>query len=249
MVPHASGAHPHSRGENFSATSTIRKRRGSSPLTRGKPHIIKLTTHRRGLIPTHAGKTSPHASISRAMRAHPHSRGENLTFRSIGLLVAGSSPLTRGKLSSADHFGIALGLIPTHAGKTNFHASTVIKPGAHPHSRGENHETTPRNSLFLGSSPLTRGKHHFSNLPVNWVGLIPTHAGKTVSRIFLAFLCWAHPHSRGENRTYVPNITHVRGSSPLTRGKHPISWVRPGSGRLIPTHAGKTKLTTHAPTD
>ena len=71
-------AHPRSRGENFVADYAAFKAWGSSPLTRGKPLSCNRESVSVRLIPAHAGKTSPHASISRAMRAHPRSRGENV---------------------------------------------------------------------------------------------------------------------------------------------------------------------------
>ena len=73
-------AHPHSRGENFASASTVLKKPGSSPLTRGKPR--PPTCYRVGgrLIPTHAGKTACRVVPDPAKGAHPHSRGENATM-------------------------------------------------------------------------------------------------------------------------------------------------------------------------
>ena len=50
-------AHPRSRGENGSSSISVRRNRGSSPLTRGK-HTRRLPIlDYHGLIPAHAGKT------------------------------------------------------------------------------------------------------------------------------------------------------------------------------------------------
>ena len=76
---HPPGAHPRSRGENRAATRSSRVTRGSSPLTRGKPHPGAKCDLVSGLIPAHAGKTSPHATGARPRKAHPRSRGENTT--------------------------------------------------------------------------------------------------------------------------------------------------------------------------
>ena len=94
--------------------------------------------------------------------------------------MLGSSPLTRGKLSSAWEGIKSSRLIPAHAGKTAW--LPALDDAAH------------------GSSPLTRGKQeHLLSLQVSW-GLIPAHAGKTVSPLSISSLMWAHPRSRGENR-------------------------------------------------
>ena len=90
-------AHPRSRGENGHSRIRRTRRRGSSPLTRGKlPHPICVRLDRR-LIPAHAGKTRTQAITRPPSQAHPRSRGEN-TVRDLGPpLKGGSSPLTRGK--------------------------------------------------------------------------------------------------------------------------------------------------------
>ena len=52
-------AHPRSRGENASRAFQISTSAGSSPLTRGKPRGYCPAASARGLIPAHAGKTTP----------------------------------------------------------------------------------------------------------------------------------------------------------------------------------------------
>ena len=74
-----------------------------------------------GLIPAHAGKTCEGVEMLGQARAHPRSRGENITPRPRVVRVKGSSPLTRGKLPRA---------------LTDLQAA-----GAHPRSRGENRDT------------------------------------------------------------------------------------------------------------
>ena len=50
-------------------------------------------------------------------------------------------------------------------------------------------------------------------------GLIPAHAGKTVTQITHDYDRAAHPRSRGENSGDARTPTAGGGSSPLTRGK------------------------------
>ena len=114
-----SRAHPRSRGENNGGFNWLANFPGSSPLTRGKPlnHGLKRLVD--GLIPAHAGKTLVSSSCSTRAEAHPRSRGENPTDASRGSLLAGSSPLTRGKQLRGPTEVIHVGLIPAHAGKTD----------------------------------------------------------------------------------------------------------------------------------
>ena len=90
-------AHPRSRGENWSRVPLTVVGRGSSPLTRGKLRRRLPGAGGGGLIPAHAGKTSPPTTRRSRTRAHPRSRGENIGVYDLAELHLGSSPLTRGK--------------------------------------------------------------------------------------------------------------------------------------------------------
>ena len=91
---------------------------GSSPLTRGKPPSIPRPRSSPGLIPAHAGKTSSTHPWSSPHRAHPRSRGENVSADVLIARHSGSSPLTRGKRRSILSRRSSGRLIPAHAGKT-----------------------------------------------------------------------------------------------------------------------------------
>ncbi len=152
----------------------------------------------------------------------------------------GSSPLTRGKRSTASAGPREPGLIPAHAGKTRSGRRGQGGGGAHPRSRGENIAVEINNPDYWGSSPLTRGKLKLESVRRGGRGLIPAHAGKTrrTVRRFLALR--AHPRSRGENHA-VEGTGHAgQGSSPLTRGKLTGSTTGVSPTGLIPAHAGKT---------
>ena len=195
------------------------------------------------------------------LEAHPRSRGENQAGLNASLRAGGSSPLTRGKRVQAVPDVRTSGLIPAHAGKTPSVEVAISFSGAHPRSRGENRLCAHRRGVALGSSPLTRGKH------VQWVydsvtnvgsspltrgkpvldarfggelGLIPAHAGKTVTCDSMFVGIRAHPRSRGENQYDGPVAVQAHGSSPLTRGKRAAGAALRGGPGLIPAHAGKT---------
>ena len=53
----------------------------------------------------------------------------------------------------------------------------------------------------------------------------------------------AHPRSRGENLVTASLEASCDGSSPLTRGKQSLLFVKLTNKGLIPAHAGKTKPT------
>ena len=152
---------------------------GSSPLTRGKlPHRERGAEGGR-LIPAHAGKTPDQCSHAARQPAHPRSRGENPRMNLSPGLATGSSPLTRGKPEDELVAGLSDRLIPAHAGKTSTTQNVPLLLRAHPRSRGENLHPLSPIRLTEGSSPLTRGKPHLSEVGGAFRRLIPAHAGKT----------------------------------------------------------------------
>ena len=91
---------------------------GSSPLTRGKLVDGVDRDRAAGLIPAHAGKTALFTGRPARSWAHPHSRGENHSFREGNTRTQGTSPLTRGKLPVLRCQLARAGFIPAHARKT-----------------------------------------------------------------------------------------------------------------------------------
>ena len=152
----------------------------------------------------------------------------------------GSSPLTRGKPTSARPASLSPRLIPAHAGKTDGGIQTAVARKAHPRSRGENAGAGAGIAAMSGSSPLTRGKRTLAGQYGGVVGLIPAHAGKTNLGCNRCARHGAHPRSRGENMPRKIDHKRISGSSPLTRGKPSRSQRNAGQIRLIPAHAGKT---------
>ena len=237
----ATRAHPRSRGENGASCSRETTASGSSPLTRGKQIARRLGDAVLGLIPAHAGKTLWRAPWRLRWGDHPRSRGENRSRRVSTVGGCGSSPLTRGKPPVARGALLATGLIPAHAGKTDRRRRQSGRWSAHPRSRGENGNVGVGSETVSGSSPLTRGKRTKVANCTRTRGPIPTHAGKTLSRLARRPPPTAHPRSRGENRVFPSRNECTSGSSPLTRGKRLGVPGRARAARLIPAHAGKTQ--------
>ena len=236
-----SPAHPRSRGENSIAVQNAVRQLGSSPLTRGKPCQHRAPVPHAGLIPAHARKTYGRTASAPSSTAHPRSRGENSCESLIVSWVGGSSPLTRGKHSRPPRSQSTARLIPAHAGKTLRQTMEAQLNAAHPRSRGENVSVPRQSGKTAGSSPLTRGKRIESSRFDTSFGLIPAHAGKTVTRCMCDSMLAVHPRSRGENRQRPRQSRPRSGSSPLTRGKPDQSEVSLARLRLIPAHAGKTR--------
>ena len=174
-------AHPRSRGEHRADLDAKKPEPGSSPLTRGARGGAIPRCASVGLIPAHAGSTTSATWLTRTRWAHPRSRGEHsLPWLRYGT-VRGSSPLTRGALESPTSRGTLSGLIPAHAGSTAAPQIRPAKSGAHPRSRGEHGLIVKQHNPLTGSSPLTRGAPTPSTSLATSSGLIPAHAGSTLT--------------------------------------------------------------------
>ena len=160
---------------------------GSSPLTRGKRVDRAHGCAHARLIPAHAGKTRSTPTVTKRCRAHPRSRGENVSLVPWPAYHNGSSPLTRGKRPRTARRIRHQRLIPAHAGKTAAGRQDPRRSRAHPRSRGENADGLARRSASRGSSPLTRGKLDERRRRPDRRRLIPAHAGKTLPD--LRFYC------------------------------------------------------------
>ena len=149
----------------------------------------------------------------------------------------------RGKLAGFYDIQPGDGLIPAHAGKTDRRSSRLFSSRAHPRACGEN---TAEGGLVAdgwGSSPRMRGK--LTTIPAKaiQIGLIPAHAGKTMSRRSCHSSRRAHPRACGENRDASQVGRLTGGSSPRMRGKLGLKTIMLLEAGLIPAHAGKTALT------
>ena len=91
-----------------------------------------------------------------------------------------------------------------------------------------------------GSSPLTRGKLVQRERKVCPPGIIPAHAGKTITNTHDRKRSRDHPRSRGENASAASAKLPTEGSSPLTRGKRQVRGLPGALDGIIPAHAGKT---------
>ena len=144
-------------------------------------------------------------------------------------VARGSSPLMRGKHRAVRRAGRQRGLIPAHTGKTMFRLRARASRPAYPRLRRENSWDATAIAVSFGSPPHTRGKR-------------PAHAGKTLRQRLPVFPRPAHPRSRGENQVIWGTTNDAVGSSPLTRGKLQVLFRPTRAVRLIPAHAGKTRL-------
>ncbi len=113
---------------------------------------------------------------------------------------------------------------------------------AHPRTRGEHSGPRPGSTSGPGSSPHTRGTRDGEERHGVDFRLIPAHAGNTARGVAPGAPGPAHPRTRGEHAPVNGDVPVEVGSSPHTRGTPGDVHRDPAKDRLIPAHAGNTRL-------
>ena len=152
----------------------------------------------KGIIPAHAGKSSPSDFKLDFDGDHPRSCGEKcVSMTGVGCRT-GSSPLMRGKGPCLGVTPSSIRIIPAHAGKRPPGDYAHSYPADHPRSCGEKQVYAVWRNYGLGSSPLMRGKDSVRCCAAHWPGIIPAHAGKRGDKLPRIGYCEDHPRSCGE---------------------------------------------------
>ena len=185
-----------------------------------------------------------HIRIRHLHEVHPRSRGEHTVRACKSAPTKGSSPLAQG-ISRLLGIGLwVVRLTPARAGNMPAGVFLVLRPSAHPRSRGEHDMVfTPPKSVS-GSSPLARGTFSSRRLALDEVRLIPARAGNISNTAPQTTATSAHPRSRGEHRSCASCRICWNGSSPLARGTCLAGRDAPRDRRLIPARAGNMNAPT-----
>ena len=241
LVVGGRAAHPRVGGENWTNSTTLEYRSGSSPRGRGKLAARQLSGGGGRLIPAWAGKTRVALLYNIRYRAHPRVGGENEAVVIVSGGGAGSSPRGRGKRAPGGARRGLRRLIPAWAGKTLRWSPRPPARPAHPRVGGENSRSRRAKRAHCGSSPRGRGKPYSQVNVGPSTGLIPAWAGKTGAVVVSQSRNAAHPRVGGENLRAQNRPAYHSGSSPRGRGKPGAPPAQPGGRRLIPAWAGKTR--------
>ena len=145
----------------------------------------------------------------------------------------------RGKVTPSFGTFLSLGITPAHAGKSLPQRIVGKLAQDHPRPCGEK-----RNCLLIrfspeGSPPPMRGKDGHVYRRVEWPGITPAHAGKSLIQRPHKAGARDHPRPCGEKQSLRLWLLLVGGSPPPMRGK---VWSVSPSGYvtgITPAHAGK----------
>ena len=139
------------------------------------------------------------------------------------------------------------GIIPAHAGNTDWLIACSLGRRDHPRACGEHGLLGLGVGRQAGSSPRMRGTLLFCFRACRpWI--IPAHAGNTSGRCNGECCTWDHPRACGEHAFAASLSAFTAGSSPRMRGTlYAASRAVIHTG-IIPAHAGNTNTyaTIHA---
>ena len=194
-----------------------------------------------GIIPAHAGLTLIKRGDLDKMRDHPRACGAHMPFTQDILSAAGSSPRMRGSLFGSLCKHILKGIIPAHAGLTLTKVARILDLRDHPRACGAHPLLTTSSTVSRGSSPRMRGSHGFCDADVRVMGIIPAHAGLTMTLLCTAIRSRDHPRACGAHLACRRTKTRRVGSSPRMRGSPPLFSEADCRQGIIPAHAGLTE--------
>ena len=158
------------------------------------------------------------------------------------VILQGSSPHTRDKLSFLLNLGECAGIIPAYAGQTLRLHREHGSAEDHPRIRGTNKSSFLANNFNQGSSPHTRDKPRIRLPTARPCRIIPAYAGQTLIGENADICAQDHPRIRGTNEHNNKRSFKRVGSSPHTRDKPYRRIKHYCKRRIIPAYAGQTGI-------
>ena len=192
------------------------------------------------ITPARAGKTAILFTSLRCLEDHPRSRGKDPPRVWPSSSKRGSPPLARERLAIVGQIGLAIGITPARAGKTNSTALKQLGMEDHPRSRGKDAVLPSTDVLSWGSPPLARERRDIRTRPVRITRITPARAGKTRRGTRNPFRSGDHPRSRGKDRIKAEQKGQDPGSPPLARERLQGQVSGSRGGGITPARAGKT---------
>ena len=232
--------HPRACGEHFPDGGNRYLETGSSPRMRGTLGGINPGYAPGGIIPAHAGNTTPGWRTWIPRRDHPRACGEHVSAPSAVNACVGSSPRMRGTPGSHLCLSVGVGIIPAHAGNTFVFVFLSVFFWDHPRACGEHALYVVGTVEAGGSSPRMRGTQSWYGNAASLAGIIPAHAGNTAGRQAGGRSHRDHPRACGEHVRRSRCSFSIGGSSPRMRGTPSILTNPSSAERIIPAHAGNT---------
>ncbi len=189
--------HPRACGAHACTDSSGMTIQGSSPRMRGSLPVKHEGNLPLGIIPAHAGLTAILMHKRSTVWDHPRACGAHRSVVSVLICVLGSSPRMRGSHITKICNQVQKGIIPAHAGLTYGRLIELGRYRDHPRACGAHNDVFIGVRPMAGSSPRMRGSPRLYNAHTLRSGIIPAHAGLTLSARRLQWRPGDHPRACG----------------------------------------------------
>ncbi len=237
--PVTRGSPPHA-GKGHRRRGPRGDRRGLTP-ARGEGRASRRRrADRRGLTPARGEGTHPAGSYPPSSPAHPRTRRRGAAFWRPSVLVTGSPPHAGKGLRPRDRRDADAGLTPARGEGTAGAPSRPGVPRAHPRTRGRDDCMARSARIHEGSPPHAgKGQARAGDLLVDR-RLTPARGEGTRGRCSRPRSRWAHPRTRGRDRTAALIPTAHRGSPPHAGKRQADGQRRRGPRGLTPARGEGT---------
>ena len=177
---------------------------------------------------------------SRAIRKHPHVRGEDILTCSVLPPMKETPPRAWGRRIRRYIPEHGYRNTPTCVGKTEDHLLLSSPHRKHPHVRGEDSCHALSISSHQETPPRAWGRQSSRRLQCSLCRNTPTCVGKTLSAWWPCQARKKHPHVRGEDRAGTRELAQRIETPPRAWGRQNRKRQKDAKNRNTPTCVGKT---------
>ncbi|VEH26933.1 Domain of uncharacterised function (DUF2825) [Cellulomonas fimi] len=236
----ASTAHPRTRGDDRREGTYKVTVPGSSPHAGRRRPPAQHEQGGLGLIPARGETTTGGGVSGSRRRAHPRTRGDDITPTTPSTTPLGSSPHAGRRRASTRLRASGSRLIPARGETTGSSPARTSATPAHPRTRGDDWRAAWRASSTAGSSPHAGRRLPAAAAVYRGQGLIPARGETTVLPQGSRADQEAHPRTRGDDAGLNAEDMAARGSSPHAGRRPHGRHRRPRVERLIPARGETT---------
>ena len=232
--------HPHVRGEDAWSADHVALWAETPPRAWGRHQMGGEYLFGDGNTPTCVGKTHRIQGRSKALRKHPHVRGEDDAWAATWGIRQETPPRAWGRLAVGVTAGATPRNTPTCVGKTWRQRQRPVHWRKHPHVRGEDSDRRRVQGERTETPPRAWGRRGIARRCAAIDGNTPTCVGKTYQEGHTSEPTWKHPHVRGEDTLMGLGVTLAKETPPRAWGRLKRGNITSARFRNTPTCVGKT---------
>ncbi len=212
--------HPHMRGDNVVHDVLSQIPTGSPPHAWGQCGQLDQIERRRRFTPTCVGTMPWWTARATPTSVHPHMRGDNALLLAMAMPQDGSPPHAWGQCRRSHPDRPGGRFTPTCVGTMKRVCTRGPDWPVHPHMRGDNVLAVAVTFSAGGSPPHAWGQWARRGAHAGLLRFTPTCVGTIPSPPRPCGGASVHPHMRGDNAEFVPEVSPRFGSPPHAWGQY-----------------------------